>query len=167
MKKIIDTKTGGTIFAGIAGEYFVAAELSRRGYIAAITLRNTPKVDILASNGEKTVNIQVKTRRTDKMNGWNFGGEELKSRQEWSKIFYVLVEISSNPVEKAVGYYVVPKNELNERIEKNFQKWISGVNLRNGKPRKSKVRMFKLNEHLDFLVEKYKDKWDKLFETEK
>jgi hypothetical protein len=28
---------------GVAGEYFVAAELSRRGYIASITMRNSPR----------------------------------------------------------------------------------------------------------------------------
>ena len=30
-----------SILVGVAGEYFAAAELSRRGYIASITLRNT------------------------------------------------------------------------------------------------------------------------------
>lgn len=33
--------------AGVAGEYFVAAELSRRGFIASITMRNTRGIDIL------------------------------------------------------------------------------------------------------------------------
>jgi hypothetical protein len=49
--------------AGIAGEYLVAGELTRRGYIASLTLRNTRGVDILASNLDATasVGIQVKT----------------------------------------------------------------------------------------------------------
>lgn len=48
---------------GIAGEYYVAAELSRRGYLAAITLRNSDGVDILVSNidGDKLFSIQVKS----------------------------------------------------------------------------------------------------------
>ena len=47
---------------GVAGEYFVAAELSRRGYVASLTLRNTRGIDILASNTDatKSVGIQVK-----------------------------------------------------------------------------------------------------------
>jgi hypothetical protein len=47
---------------GVAGEYFVAAELSRRGYVASLTLRNTRGIDILASNidATKSVGIQVK-----------------------------------------------------------------------------------------------------------
>ena len=52
-----------SILTGVAGEYFVAAELSLRGYVASITLRNTKGIDIVVSNeeGNKTVNIQVKT----------------------------------------------------------------------------------------------------------
>lgn len=52
-----------TVLSGVAGEYFVAAELSKRGFIASITLRNTRGVDVLCSNSEasKTVGIQVKT----------------------------------------------------------------------------------------------------------
>ena len=41
-----------TIQTGVAGEYFVAAELSRRGYVASLTLRNTRGIDVLASNAE-------------------------------------------------------------------------------------------------------------------
>jgi Holliday junction resolvase-like predicted endonuclease len=50
---------------GVAGEYFVAAELSRRGYIASITLRNTRGIDILMSNADatETVGVQVKTNQ--------------------------------------------------------------------------------------------------------
>lgn len=53
------------VLCGVAGEYFVAAELSRRGCIASITLRNTRGVDILASNADatKSVGIQVKTNQ--------------------------------------------------------------------------------------------------------
>jgi hypothetical protein len=48
---------------GVAGEYLVAGELSLRGYIASITLRNSRGIDIIASNPEatKSVSIQVKT----------------------------------------------------------------------------------------------------------
>ena len=58
-------KKVSSILVGVSGEYFVAAELSRLGYIASITLRNTKGIDIITTNeeGTKTVNIQVKTRR--------------------------------------------------------------------------------------------------------
>ena len=62
MSKTSRLSTGLT---GIAGEYFVGAELSRRGYVASITLRSTCGIDILASNADatKSVGIQVKTNQ--------------------------------------------------------------------------------------------------------
>jgi hypothetical protein len=55
---------GNTTRTGIAGEFFVAAELSRRGWIATLTAKNTPDVDVLASRptGDVHARIQVKTR---------------------------------------------------------------------------------------------------------
>ena len=69
------------ILSGIAGEYFVAGELSRRGYIASITLRNTANIDILASNGEKTTNIQVKTKCIERSKVWDLGNKSLKYKK--------------------------------------------------------------------------------------
>jgi hypothetical protein len=57
-----------SLLAGVAGESFVAAELSRRGVIASITLRNTRGIDIVVTNkgATKTVTIQCKTSRKKK-----------------------------------------------------------------------------------------------------
>ena len=41
------------ILSGVSGEYFVAAELSRRGYIASITLRNSRGIDILCATEDR------------------------------------------------------------------------------------------------------------------
>ena len=53
---------------GIAGEYFVAAELSRRGHIASVTLKNTKGIDVLVTDAdaENYIGIQVKTNAGDK-----------------------------------------------------------------------------------------------------
>src|SRR3989338_4666750 len=97
------------ILSGIAGEYFVAGELSRRGYIASITLRNTANIDILASNGEKTANIQVKTKCIERSKVWDLGNKSLKYKKIKNNTFYVLVEISSDSENKEVSYYIIPK----------------------------------------------------------
>jgi hypothetical protein len=166
MSETINFKpAGGTVFSGIAGEYFVAAELSRRGYIAAVTLRNTPDVDILASNGEKTINIQVKTRRTDKGDGWNFGGKPLESKKFWDDDFYALVEISSIPTEQSVSCFIIPKNVLNEQVEDNFNKWKESKK-KNGEQKKSEVRMCIGSQLLPaFSIEQYRERWDSIFEN--
>jgi hypothetical protein len=53
------------VLTGVAGEYFVAAELSRRGHIASISLRNTRGIDILATNqaATRSITIQCKTNK--------------------------------------------------------------------------------------------------------
>jgi len=75
-----------SILCGVAGEYFVAAELSRRGYVASLTLRNTRGIDILASNAEatKSVGIAVKTNQGAAPPSGYWTG---RSRQTWRKTF--------------------------------------------------------------------------------
>ena len=151
------------ILSGIAGEYFVAGELSRRGYIASITLKNTAHIDVLASNGEKAVNIQVKTSRIDKAKGWELGSKPLKFNKLKGDVFYVLVEIRSDPNNKEIGYYIIPQNTLNEHVEKGHLSWLQGKNKITGGERKSKRRYFRTKEHPTLNIEKYKDNWSILF----
>lgn len=63
---------------GVSGEYFVAAELSQLGIIATLTLKNTPSIDILATNLEsgKYANIQVKTMSIDNNQGWRLSEKD-------------------------------------------------------------------------------------------
>jgi hypothetical protein len=53
---------------GRAGEYFVVAELNKRGAFAVPFAGNMPKIDIIACNSDesRTVYIQVKTKRGGK-----------------------------------------------------------------------------------------------------
>ncbi len=45
-------KSGEGNLIAASGEHFVAAELLKRGVLAALTPRNAPAFDILASQGE-------------------------------------------------------------------------------------------------------------------
>jgi hypothetical protein len=56
---------------GQTGEYLVAAELSRRGYVATTFTGNVPDYDIIASNEKgKHVSVQVKAGSGS---SWQFG----------------------------------------------------------------------------------------------
>ncbi|MCM0752211.1 hypothetical protein DEA98_16015 [Brucella pseudogrignonensis] len=55
---------------GLAGEFFVAAELSKRGYNVSLTLGNAKSVDILAEIDGDAISIQVKTISRIKSVGW-------------------------------------------------------------------------------------------------
>ena len=60
-----------TKLVGQAGEYLVAAELSRRGLIATTFTGNVPHYDIIASDEKgRHVSVQVKTTRSG---SWQFG----------------------------------------------------------------------------------------------
>lgn len=107
--------------SGIAGEYFVAAELSRMGYVASLTLKNTAGVDILASNTKatRTVAIQVKTNQ-GKLPVWTVGEKAEKAQSP--KLFYVFVNLGkpgSTP-----GFYVIPSAVVARTIKRYYKEWL-------------------------------------------
>src|SRR6476620_6644828 len=94
-----------TGLSGVAGEYFVAAELSRRGHVASLTLRNTRGIDVLASNSDATrsVGIQVKTCQGRKPQ-WLMN--EKAESESAENLFYVFVCL---PKAGSPDFYVVPQ----------------------------------------------------------
>lgn len=147
-------KTGrrSKILTGIAGEYFVAAELSRRGYVASLTLRNTRGIDILASNADatKSVGIQVKTKFGKKPQ-WLLNRKAEKDTAE--NLFYVFVKINSSD---APEYYIVPRAVVAKYVSERYRAWLAKPG-RNGKPhRENSMRVFRDREN------EYRDRWDLL-----
>lgn len=136
--------------SGVAGEYFVAAELSRRGYIASLTLKNTKGIDLLVSNedGTKSIGIQVKTNQgIEKSWVLNEKNEEYDSQT----LIYIFVNSLS---EKIPNFYIVKSNDVAEYIKENHQKWFNSPNKKGGKHKTTTIRKFNDYE------EQYKDKWD-------
>jgi hypothetical protein len=108
---------------GVAGEYFVAAELSRRGWIATITLKNTPNIDVIATtpDGLRTLNIQVKTRSIGNRQGWilNKGIETLVPGNNFFIAFVDLKGENEKP-----DYFLIPKNLFAKWIAKRHRDWL-------------------------------------------
>lgn len=99
--------------AAIAGEHFVAGELSKRGWIATLTAKNTPAVDILASRpgGGPYIQIDVKSRRPASPQGWMVGrGIYLTGRRD----FIVLVGLGRD--DQAPRYWIVPARRAAELV---------------------------------------------------
>src|SRR3977135_2772436 len=92
-KPITDLTELPSILVGVSGEYFVGAELSRRGYVASITLRNTRGIDILATNVDASVSvgIQVKVNRGKKKD-WLLNEKAENYHSE--TLFYVFVNLN-------------------------------------------------------------------------
>ncbi|NDK09065.1 aspartate ammonia-lyase [Candidatus Gracilibacteria bacterium] len=141
---------------GVSGEYFVAAELSQMGIIATLTLKNTPKIDILATNLEtgKFVNIQVKTMSIHNNAGWRLS----KKDEEKSTIknhFYVLVNLKGTG--NLPEYYIIPQKDLAEFISNDYIERLGGKENRND----TTMRVFDpyRREKQRIFGEKYKNNW--------
>lgn len=138
--------------SGIAGEYFVAAELSRRGYIASLTLRNTRGVDILASNldATKTVGIQVKSAQ-GKAKSWMLNSKV--ERDEAPNLFFVLVRL--NQLE-APEYYIVPREVVAKYVRENHEIWLNTLGKKGQVHADTQIRQFTDPENI------YLGRWELL-----
>ena len=54
----------------LAGEYFVAAELYRRGFSVGMTIGNAKAIDLFVNKDDKMASIQVKAIKNKKSIGW-------------------------------------------------------------------------------------------------
>jgi len=141
-----------SILGGVSGEYFVAAELSRRGYIASITLRNTRGIDVLCSNSEATKNVSIQVKTTQKSrNSWILD----KKLEEYHspKHFYIFVSLNGKEQPR---FFIVPSKIVANHIKSGHRKWLEGKS-KTGKRRKdSSIRKFR------DLEERYLNRWDLL-----
>jgi len=151
-EKVQPEKISG-ILAGVSGEYFVAAELSRRGYISSVTLKNTKGIDILVTNesATKTIGIQVKTNQNDRK-AWvlNSKAEEFYS----DDLFYVFVNLVA--VGKLPEYYIVPSKIVADTVKAGHKAWLDTPGKNGQEHNDNPMRMFEDKE------QKYRDKWDTL-----
>lgn len=95
----------------MTGVFLVAAELSRRGFIASPTSRNAQGADLLVTNakGKRTFAVQVKTNAST-FNFWllNANAKELKS----NSLIYALVNLRKDRIE----YYLVPSRIVSRNM---------------------------------------------------
>ena len=136
---------------GVAGEYLVAGELTLRGYIASITLRNSRGIDIVASNadGSNSASIQVKTNSNGR-NTWilNKKAEEYYSDNHYY-VFVALHDLGQRP-----SFYIVPSKVVAEYTSTSHTEWLKGKKQDGSDRKDSNIRNFSDHE------EKYLEAWD-------
>ena len=119
----------------LAGEYFVAAELYRRGYSVAITLGNAKAIDLFAEKGSQTVNIQVKAIRNGKSVGWPIMREKIMDG-----VLYIFVCLNDPGIPPQ--YFICTPDEA-----------------------RSKAKQYKTRGIIDLTTlrsEEYVERWDKV-----
>ena len=145
--------TSPPIRTGVAGEYFVAAELSRRGYIASISLRNTRGIDILATNqaATRSITIQCKTnQRGAKIWMLNQKSEDFFAPDH----YYVFVALGS--ATERPRFHVVPSQTVAKFIAESHQKWLQTPGRGDRQHIDSAMRNFRDED------DTYLDRWDLL-----
>ncbi len=148
------SKRGRSQQIAAAGEFFVAAELSRRGAHTAIYLGNMPKIDLVASNIDqtRTVSVQVKTRRAGTWHARTTDGRECKEKTDETN-FWIFVDILNNKLKP--DYYIVPEWWLANNIHELHTAYLK----RHGGKRKHGGDSTHHGVTLD-RIEEWKDKWD-------
>jgi len=94
----------------LAGEYFVAAELYRRGYSVAMTLGNAKAIDLFAEREALSVNVQVKAIRDKKSIGWPIMRDAVKNNIIY--VFVCLNEPGSPP-----EFFICTSSEAREKVK--------------------------------------------------
>jgi len=94
----------------LAGEYFVAAELYKRGFSVAITLGNAKAIDLYAERDTRSVNVQVKAIRNKKSVGWPMMRDRVLSN-----IVYVFVCL--NDAGTPPDYYLCTSDEAKAKVK--------------------------------------------------
>jgi len=106
----VATPRAETNSSHLAGEYFVAAELYRRGYSVAMTLGNAKAIDLFAERETQTVNVQVKAIRGRKSVGWPITRRKVKD-----KVVYVFVCL--NTPGTSPDFYICTSKETRRKVK--------------------------------------------------
>src|SRR5207245_2651158 len=125
--------------SGVAGEYFVAAELSRRGVIASLTLKNTQGIDVLATSGDaaRSVGIQVKTNQDDARE-WLL--DRMVESQTAPNIYFVFVALGTGHQPR---YHVVPSQVVAEYCARTHREWLAQPGRGGHQHKDTPMRVFK------------------------
>ena len=136
-----------SLLAGVAGEYFVAAELSRRGYIASISLRNTRGIDILATNAQASRSVTVQCKTSQSRRVWMLSDKCEAFIAE--SHFYVFVALAG-PLERP-RFHVVPSAIVAKHVRDDHTQWMATPGRRGQAHVDNPVRNFHdgTNEYLE------------------
>jgi hypothetical protein len=109
---------------GRAGEYFVVAELNKRGAFAVPFAGNMPKIDIIACNRDesRSVYIQVKTKRGGKSWHSSIVGSQLMSPKPDETNFWAFVDLGS--FDEHPRFWIAPDWWIKDDIYKAHQAYL-------------------------------------------
>jgi hypothetical protein len=123
----------------LAGEYFVAAELYRRGFSVGMTIGNAKAIDILAIKENKSVSVQVKAIRNKKSVGWPMMKDKVVEG-----VLYVFVNLND---QATPDFYIASSKETKQKVKQYATRGIIDLST--------------------LKSEQFLNRWDKLEKSEK
>jgi len=139
-----------------AGEYFVAAEVNRRGAIATAS-GDVPGIDIIAFEGtsSRKVHLQVKTKTNSRFVWHMQVPDERVPEPKDEREFYVFVDLGTG-ADALPGYWVAPRAWVQNMVYDHKQAWLKkrGSSRRGDDAKHSGIKTEQL--------ERWKDRWDLL-----
>lgn len=116
---------------GIAGEFYVLAQLAHRGLVASLTLANTKGIDILVSNPNLDHLLRVEVKTTDRQPTYEslFGAERffkwpMSVKHEFledPKLFYCFVQLQA--IGSLPRFFIVPSLYVAEYVREQHRFW--------------------------------------------
>jgi hypothetical protein len=140
---------------GVTGEYFVCAELGKRGVLALLTPKNNPLFDIVAvtTDASKAISIQVKTMSETNKQGWKLG-VDICQRKNNSNLYTVLVNLTgTEPI-----FYIYEYDVLSERVENLYKEYLLKPKKDGGQRKDIAFRWFNFSDFIEDDRQR-KNKW--------
>ncbi len=110
---------------GLSGEYFVAAELYRRGWSVGMTIGNAKAVDLFAEKGNIIVAVQVKSIYKKKNVGWPIMKDRIKE-----DCVYVFVNLNADKMHSP-DYFICTSQEAYVKVKQYTTRGIIDLNTLN------------------------------------
>jgi len=143
-----------TGLTGAAGEYYVAAELSLRCWLASVTIKNAPGTDVLARHPDSGRVLTIQTKTSSAGNKFTLGEKDERPAQghnEW----YILVGLAA--AGERPSFFLVPRNVVAAFLYAAHRNWLATKSA-TGAPHKDSSR----REIRGRTIEGYRERWDLL-----
>lgn len=134
---------------GQAGEYFVAAEICRRGATATTFTANMPGYDIVAGDAAGNRQVQISVKAKNSPSFWTTDGVRDAEARPDGEVprFWVFVDLSGG---RAPEYYIVPDEYARDSIRRMHAEYQERYEAKHGRRRDNRMRGVRVKDIAEF-----------------
>jgi hypothetical protein len=134
---------------GLAGEYYVLAQLSQRGFVSALTMGHTKGIDILVSDSDYNTLYRIEVKTTSKaihreslfgdtaFYSWTMSEKHESIADD--RLYYCFVHLGAET--ELPKFFLVPSLIVARYVKWQHQYWLSS---RKNKVRNTAMRRFRI-----------------------